>query len=92
MTLKVLLPLRDFPDGATVTKKTGQVQLTVRSEITVYNENRTRQVIKPNDGCRFLLDDRGNINAYSGDTEFLWCVDAEYFYRFLEDIMEGPSQ
>jgi hypothetical protein len=91
---KVMLPLSEIPEGATVSKVTGQVEFTVRDTIalTVYNEAKTRQTITPHDGCRFLLGARGDISAYSGKTEFHWHATAEELYRYFEDVLEGTPQ
>lgn len=77
---KVILPLHRIPDGATVTKRTGEKPYLVKETLTVYNHDGTYakgdepQTIKTS-GVRFLLCPRsGDINAHTFDLEVVWHV------------------
>ena len=93
MTLmRVIMPAKDIPDGARVTKKTGMVQYILRRELRVFHDKHKdaeATLLKAQDGSVFLLGGEGDINAYDRDTELVWFAPVEELATMLEDILEG---
>ena len=75
--LKVIACLRDIPVGATVTKIGGVKPYIVRDRVDIYNEAGEPQRIHADEGCRYLTDGSGYINAYGFGKEFIWQTDLE---------------
>ena len=88
--IKLLLPAKRIPIGSTVTKKTGQVELTLCDSVTIYcsDGSQPRQTIKANAGAVFLRDERGNYNAISDETELVWTMDMEDLRDWADNELE----
>jgi len=89
--MKLILPAREIPVGSTVTKVTGNVTYVIRDSIKIYGTPEVQQEIKATDGVRFIVNERGDINAVSGNTELAWVVSTEQLSRWLDDIEDGQS-
>lgn len=89
--MKLILPAREIPGGSTVTKVTGNVTYVIRDSIKVYGTPEVQQEIKAIDGVRFIVNERGDINAVSGNTELAWVVSTEQLGRWLDDLDEDDS-
>lgn len=80
--MKLILPATYLPDRCIVTKPNGTKQLTLVNEIKIHGTN---QIIG-GEGIKYLIDERGNINAIPEDTdvgiEFTSFVD---LVEFLEN-------
>jgi hypothetical protein len=90
--IRVVMQAKDIPDGATVSKKTGMLQYTVRRELRVYydkHKDAEPTVLKAQDGAVFLVGREGDINAYDRDTELLWFAPIEELAAMLEEILNG---
>ena len=83
MDLKVVARLRDIPDRAIVTKKTGIVEHTVRRKIIIYGQNTPGRAectppllesleIQAQEGSVFMISAQGAIGAYGLDKEVVW--------------------
>jgi len=85
MNLRVIIPLKDVPENATVTKPGGVKEYTVRHEVTVYyNDLRAPTKLRTR-GCMFLVKD-GQINALGEDQMVVWSTDLdELNMRFGDD-------
>ena len=84
--MKVLMPAKDIPLGAIVTKKTGDKPYTIRENVKIYGtvEQQTIREIKCDDGTRFLVSATGDINIVNSDTELLWHVSDRDLYNYLD--------
>jgi hypothetical protein len=94
--LKVLLPIKNIPDGSRVTKPNGQKPYIVRSSIKIYTTiHGGDRVIEADHGTRFILPEgegQGSINAVSGDAEHLWHTTVEDFHQYLSGILEDDDE
>lgn len=84
--MRILIRVGDLDDGASITMRTGEKVYTVRRSIMVYDhttENREEKVVKCMNGAVFLVDGRGNVNAYGEDLKVLWCASRTEVYRYL---------
>lgn len=82
--MKVLIAANEIPSGATVTKRAGSKEYTLRREIPFYDPEGNMQV-KPRHGCVFLVGDPGVVNVYPGTTEFIWHATEEALYTYLSE-------
>jgi hypothetical protein len=100
--MKVLMRAGMLPDGALVTKKTGQAKFRIRRRMRFYTnggaDESQRQTVVPRDGCVILVEvangDRGNdaVNIYPATTEFMWHVDSEELEQWLQEHHEPTSK
>ena len=89
---KVLLPASEIPVNSVVSKKTGEYKYTLLDQIKVYGLDRQQQVIN-NEGVRYLVGDRGNINAVADTTVLCWHVLQEDLLTYLQmRDAEGDSK
>jgi hypothetical protein len=84
LVFKVLLPASEIPVNSTVTKRTGEHEYTLLDQIKVYAVDKQQQVIN-SVGVRYLVGDRGNINAIADTTVLCWHVEEEDLCQFLND-------
>lgn len=94
--LKVLLPIKNIPDGSRVTKPNGQKPYIVRRSIKIYTGTHGGdRVIEAENNTRFILpegDGQGSINAVSGDSEHLWHTTYKDFHAYLSDILSEDDE
>jgi len=86
--MKLLIEAKQIPNGATVSKKTGDCVYTLRDEIKIWGtctpENMdTLKELRSDKETRFMISENGNINVVSGDKELLWHASNEELYRFF---------
>ena len=88
--IKVILPASEIPLGSTVTKRTGSSEYTIADSITIHKEGGGKQVIKAEDGNRFLMPDGDSrsISSVSGSTELCWLTDFETLKEYLDNETE----
>jgi len=94
LPMKVILPASDIPVGATVTKRTGEVEYLLKDEIKIYTrmvEGSAPQVIK-GEGVLYLIGERGDISAVSSSITLCWVVDEDDLLDWLEERVEGTSR
>lgn len=91
---KLLLPAAEIPDGATVSKRTGEAEYVLKTSLKIFagKTGTTDQVIKAHDGAVFLVSPNGSINAYPGTTLIHWIVGEDELFRWLEERREGTPQ
>jgi hypothetical protein len=91
--MRLLLAAAEIPgDGATVTKRTGEVQYTLRNAVRIFGEDGGPREIKAQDGARFLVSSKGDLTVIPGTTELLWCVDDEDLLRWLDLHVNGEEK
>ncbi|TXH50308.1 MAG: hypothetical protein E6Q97_20775 [Desulfurellales bacterium] len=75
MEIRILVPLKDVPENAIVTKKTGRKPYTVRRKMALYSkaEGVSNHEFYCRDGCAILLDqETGNGSIYPDSMEVIW--------------------
>jgi len=82
MIMKVVLAARFIPEGAIVTKVTGQKEYKLTSEIKFYGEGAPENVTADKN-IRFLVND-GQINIITADKELMWRVEANELRDHIE--------
>lgn len=84
--MKLILKISDVWGGALVTKPTGDKKYTVRDKITILGvDNFT---IDAQEGCRFLVDCFGNIQATTNDTDVAIQAEPHDLINILRDILK----
>ena len=73
--VKILLKVKDIPDGTTVTKLTGTKEYEISSKFAVYGPNRESEPVKLEDGCKFMLSMDGPSTGVNivGPDRYLLC-------------------
>jgi len=89
--LQVLLDLASIPEGATVVKKGGTYEHTVKDKIVIYAEDpELTQTIKPAAGHRFIVGDESHsINMVEASKYFVWHTCLEELNDVFQDRVEG---
>ena len=87
--LKLIVPAGDLPDGAVVTKVTGQKKFVIKRVLTIYYEPsagpaENKRTIPAEAGCVFLVDGDGNANAVGAEKEVKWVVGLDQL-NYLHD-------
>ncbi len=95
--MELLLEAHQIPDNTIITKKTGTTAYRLVRKVRFFPsggaDKSQRQDITPQDGCVFLVDDRGSVNVYPPTTKFLWQVTENELYRWLDRrLMERESK
>lgn len=72
----VLLPAHKIPDGAIISRRTGDYRYTLRHGVTVYPVPKTDAKPLKIDGF-FVVNERGDINQVTPDTLLHWNTTAE---------------
>lgn len=87
--MKVVMHAGDIPDGATITKRTGQKEYTLKDKIVVYTdkESTAAAITLQTPGVKYLTGD-SSINAVSSDVELVWHTDLTALHRYLGDILD----
>lgn len=80
MKIEVILNASLIPEDSTVRKTGGTYRYIIKKEFNVRG-----QIIAPYRYERFLVDDRFNITALSGDTELVWITDVNTLKQYLEE-------
>lgn len=83
--MKVILPLKDIPDGSIVTKITGNKEYIIRSELRIIGDE--NQIIHSN-GVKFLIPQSmstSSISAINWDKEMIWHVEEDVFFRYMNE-------
>jgi hypothetical protein len=89
--LRVLLPASKIPNGATITKRTGEVVYILRQGLKVYSDTKGERPLDI-EGV-FLINTRGEINQVKPDTLLHWHVTAETLVDELQSSwMEEDGQ
>lgn len=83
MRLKLVIAAGYIPEGATVTKPTGEKEYTLTSEIKFYGEGAPENV-KADKNIRFLVCGP-SINIITTDKELAWRVDASELRDHIEE-------
>lgn len=81
---RLIVPAATIPEGSRVTKRTGRKIYVLRRVIKVFNTDNTNSEMRAHNGAVYLVDDRGNINAYDGSTELVWHIALEELRYLLE--------
>lgn len=90
---KLLLPAGYIPDGSAVSKRTGEVQYTLKRSLRIYNHDTSApNAVEGKDGTVFLVGERGAIDAYPSTTLLQWVVDGRELLDWLERRYEDTSQ
>jgi len=89
--MKVLIEVGSIPDGAVVTKRTGEKEYNLYSTIKFY-ALKGLQDVKAIDGAKFLCADDGNISIVSETTVVCWHVEEQELFEYLRECIEGPEQ
>lgn len=90
--MKLILPANQIPEGATVTKRTGESEYCLRRSLKMYTAGAAMKEIKADDGCVFLVGPSGNVNIHSGETELAWVVEENELYYWLDERQQGTPQ
>lgn len=95
---QLIISASRIPDGAEVTKRTGRKPFILRRTITLFScsgaadsvlpGKEKNTIAKASDGAVLLVDERGNIEACSADTELVWTVDE----HTLRELLDGTPQ
>jgi hypothetical protein len=87
---KMIVPVGDVSDGYIVTKIRGVKKYRVKRSIEVYSEDGSKQTIKAELGCVFLVStEMGfSILAVSKDLEVVW----ELTYSELKNYADSRSR
>lgn len=80
MKIEVILNASLIPEDSTVRKTGGTYRFIIKKEFDIRG-----QIIAPYRYERFLVDDRFNITALSGDTELVWITDVNTLKQYLEE-------
>jgi hypothetical protein len=89
--LKVILPLKDIPEGNTVTKINGTAEYIVRDKLDIYHLTigSLEKTLHADGGCRFLVaKESGYISVCPPDKELVW--HAEFWQ--LEELNAGTPK
>lgn len=89
--LKIVLPSEYIPDGATVTKVSGQKKYTLRRVVKIYGLQLgpTCEVnsVTAAEGQCFIVSSTGDANVVEGSTELMWHVDSNSLCaKLTEDL------
>jgi hypothetical protein len=91
--MKLLIPIKDVPEGERVTKKTGEKLYTVRDRIRIFSDDvNVRKEIKADDGVRFLVNDNGDVNAVDAKSEYIWYVDVDTAAQWLSQQVDQNNE
>ncbi len=70
--MELLIQAKHIPDGTTVYKKTGEASFILRDELNIYaygeGTGQPKRDVKVAKDCKFMIDERGNVNVVSGET------------------------
>jgi hypothetical protein len=89
MNMKIIMRARDLPHEAMVTKLTGSVKYSLVNNITVYKEDRSKQVIE---GLFLMsLDGRSSVSGVGPDMELVWHTSLEGLGLHLGVHIEEPE-
>ena len=88
-TLRILLPAKDIPDQAHVTKRGGEQSFVLRHNLKLFMlaDHPAIDV----EGF-FLVTPKGSINQVKPETELLWSVSAEEFMDVIQTSWEPIEQ
>lgn len=88
ITIDVLLPAGDIPDGSTVTKRTGAKEYTLKQKIKIYadKDSGTSPQVLEADGVKYLTGD-GAINAISDNVVLVWKTTTGELHSFLDKLL-----
>lgn len=82
---KILLPASKIPDGAQVSKRTGDMVYTLNKQIKVYPDKSVESKVEIDvKGC-FLFGPRGGINQIDPNLQLHWIVGVDELYYYLEE-------
>lgn len=87
--MKVILPVKQIPDGGIVTKINGTKTYEVRNTIRIFGDTPDRaQTIVADANTRFLIasDSSPSICAIDGATELVWDAPEELLYQMLGEL------
>jgi len=90
MDIKVIVPAKEIPDDALVTKVNGTAQYTLQSKIVIYpdssSQNKAPTVIKVESGSKFIVGGNriDSISAIDENKELVWHTDTYELQRYLE--------
>jgi hypothetical protein len=87
--LRVVLPAQDIPDGAQVTKLTGEQVLTLRHNLVLYQSEKGQEAVMV-EGC-FIVNGRAQITQVKPEQKLCWVVTAEDFMGCIEHSWEDPQ-
>jgi hypothetical protein len=84
--MKVLMQAYDIPLESSVTKKNGEKKYTIRDRVKIFGDTdpeRQKELVA-DDGTRFLVSEKGDINVIAGETELVWHIEMERLHDFLD--------
>jgi hypothetical protein len=86
--LRVLLPARQIPDGATVSKPTGQKKYALRRGLVIYAEEgaNRKSTVSPAAGSVFLLTEFGGSISQHSDSSLL------HWHTTLDGLIAHAAQ
>jgi|CXWL01.1.fsa_nt_gi phage-related protein len=87
-TIKVILAAGDIPDGATVTKVTGEQQFTLKRNLKIYGEHGV-EITNTSDKVLFMVSSGGVINTIDKDKMLCWLTTPKWLFEVArEEEME----
>ena len=86
--IKIILPVKDIPDGAIVHKKGGSYLYKLHSEVRVYPKTFTAI------GCKYIFNikETNSITTVSEDTEFVWVTTPEQLHKYLGEYLKTNKE
>lgn len=91
MLFKLLVSLYEVPNGAIVTKRTGEKNYTVQRSLRIFTEGESGlKEVKCDSGFVFLVQNNGDVNAVIESKEVCWHA-SEQDVRNLLDPNQLPT-
>lgn len=96
--LAVLMPAARIPDGATVSKRTGEKRYILRDRIEMYGvapdclAKAGKNTLMAPPRAAFLVDASGNLSLIDGPTLLLWHISVAELHAALADLLEETPQ
>jgi hypothetical protein len=87
--IKVIMPVRDIPEGSEVTKPIGNKQYRLLREIRIFGDEPLN--IKADDGSAFIGVD-AYFNVVSADQELAWVTTIEEFCIHVDNELRDQAE
>lgn len=82
--MKILMPARDIPLEATVTKRGGEKEYVLRDRLRIFGEDGKPKELRAEEGTRLLVASNGDANVVAGNTELIWQADEDEVRMLLD--------
>ncbi len=91
---RIMLPARDIPADATVTKPGGHTVYRLVNHVRIYLPSKEVRDVRADPGTRFLLSESapGHITAIAEDKELCWVTDRPSLERYWGACDEASAQ